>query len=81
MVGTSRICAPLARQSNTVGLDIVEDQLRRIESAGDIDVVIMATQQQILAEIEVLNFAVGGDRGGESGPAARATPAPLPATG
>jgi hypothetical protein len=47
---------------------VISDQLRRPEAAGDIDVVVVATEHLILIEEKVLNAAVRRNRAGTRSP-------------
>src|SRR5262249_58381252 len=65
-VRPSGIGATPARQADAVRFDIVVYQLGRVEAARNIDIVVVASEQEVVAEEEVLKRAVGRDRPGES---------------
>jgi hypothetical protein len=65
VIGSAYVGPALRRQLYSVGLDIGEHELRGGETAGDIDVVVVPPQEQILAEEEILNGTVAGDRARE----------------
>src|ERR1700730_6837947 len=54
-IGSARIGAPLAWQTNAIGHHIIRRQLRCSKAASDIHAIVMAAQHQILAEEKILN--------------------------
>src|SRR5689334_25005633 len=62
----------LTRTAETISLHYAIDILGRRKTARHINVVIVPTQEEILAEVEVLFFAMAGDRVRET----RTQPAP-----
>jgi hypothetical protein len=67
-VGTSRVGTPLCGKTNAVELCGVIDVLGRRKATCDIYLVVMATQQEVWPEIQILLRAVAGDRSEESYP-------------
>jgi hypothetical protein len=60
VIGSACVGPAPRRQLYPVGLDIDEHELRGVEAARDVDVVVVPPQEQILAEEEILNGAVAG---------------------
>jgi hypothetical protein len=57
----TRVGATSGRQMNAVCHDVVRSELRGVEPAGNIDVVIVTPQSEIVIEEEILNQTVGFD--------------------
>ena len=69
-VRRAHVGTTLRGKSHPVDRDDVSDILRDGKCAGDVDVIIVSAQDEVLAEVKVLLLAVTGDRLGESHPQA-----------
>jgi hypothetical protein len=66
--GAPWVGTPLCAKTNAVELCGVIDLLGRRKASCNIYLVVMATPQEVWTEIEILLWAVAGDRSGESYP-------------
>jgi hypothetical protein len=60
-VRATRIGAPLGGQMNSVRHDVVGSELCYREAAGDVDIIIVTTQSEIMIKEEILNQTVRVD--------------------
>src|SRR5277367_6840808 len=65
-MGVAAVRAALGRQLNSVGLHHVVDILDRGKSTGDVYPVVVAAQQKVAVEVELLQVAVAGELDGKS---------------
>ena len=57
VIASAHKCTPSGRQPDAVRLGVIKHQLGCVETAGDVDIVVVTPQQKILAEKEILNLA------------------------
>ena len=66
-VRSTLVCAALAWHPDAVSFDVIGYQLGCAEAPGDSDIVIVAPQEQVFTEEEVLYCTVSGNCIGEAG--------------
>src|SRR4051794_9171359 len=57
------VCSSLRRKRNAIGLCEVIDILGSRKAPGDIDLVVVTTQEKIWSEVELLHWAMAFDLG------------------